>query len=754
MENNFSQISNNDRNQNSIPALPPQIVPGWESPEGQGSLKKFFRVLQRRYLIIGGVTIALMAGITYMTMKKIPVYEGNFRLLVEPVSDDSKLPNLTAEQEDNANNSVLDYESQIQVLTSPKVIDEAVKHLKTSFPDINYDSLKNSLIIQRVGDSKIINVSYRSQELQRIKTVLEKLADSYLKYSLEKRQTKLGNGIQFVEKQLPSIRKRVNQLEQQLQLFRQKYNFTDQQTESEQIKEQQNKLAEQRIAINQQLTKFRALLQNLQVEGENLVALSAQGNASTYEDLHKKLREAEIEIAKESAEDVHQKLREIDIEIAKESARFQEDSIPIEVLQEKRQNMISVLRQEEKRVKELRLEEAQRVKKLRNKEAKRLADLRRTEVDNEIKTLEQQNQALAQEERLIDAKLKELPRISREHSELQRELQVANESLNRFLGARESLEIKIAQTEVPWELVQAPVVPERPVSPNRSNDLILGLVASTLIAIGIALLLEKLDNSYHSVDELKENLSLPILVTIPHEKSLWKYPKHLQVAKISDGSLSDDTSQRLSTLLDRYSQCESAKFLEALRILHTNIQLLSQNEEIRSIVISSASFGEGKSTVAFHLARTAAAMGKRVLLVDANMRSPQIHQLSAMNNSWGLSNVISEGIPAQKVIPELTSVGELSILTAGSTPSDPANLLSSKEMEQLMSDFRELFDLVIYDSPPTTGLADASLLSYCCDGIVLVARIHKTDSLSLDQAIDNLRMSNIHILGIVANGTK
>lgn len=724
MENNFSQVSNYDQNQNSIPALSPQIVSGWESQEGQGSLKKFFRVLQRRSLIIGGVTIALMAGIAYVTMKKIPVYEGNFRLLVEPVSDDSKLPNLTAEQDDNANNSVLDYESQIQVLTSPELINEAVEDLKTSFPDINYDSLKNSLIIQRVGDTKIINVSYRSHELQKIKTVLEKLADSYLKYSLEKRQTKLSYGIQFVEKQLPAIRKRVNQLEQQLQLFRQKYNFIDPEAQSEQLKEELNILAEQRLTINQQLAKSSSLLKNLQGEKVNLASLPQQVNGSVYEDVLKKLRESEIEIAKESA-------------------RFQENSIPIQVLKEKRQNMESVLRQEEQRVKSLKLKEAQR-----------LADLKLAEVVNELKTLEQQSQVLAQAEQQLDAKLKQLPLLSRQHNELQRNLRVANESLNRFLGARESLQIKIAQTEVPWQLVQAPVVPQKPVSPNRSNDLILGLVASTLIAIGIALLLEKLDNYYHSVDELKENLNLPILVTIPYEKSLSKYPKYIQSAQISDGSLSDDTSQRLSTLLDKYTQYESAKFSEALRVLHTNIQLLSQNEEIRSIVISSATFGEGKSTIAFHLARTAAAMGKRVLLVDANMRSPQIHQLSGINNSWGLSNVISEGIPAQKVIPELTSVGELSILTAGLTPSDPAKLLSSKEMEQLMSDFRELFDLVIYDAPPVVGLADASLLGYCCDGIVLVARIDKTDSLSLDRAIDNLKMSYIPVLGIVANGTK
>ena len=726
MENNFSQVSNYDRNQNSIPVLSPQIVPGWELQEDQGSLKKFLRVLRRRSLVIGGVTIGLMAGVVHGTLKKIPVYEGNFRLLVEPVSDDSKLPNLTAEEDDNGNtnNSVLDYESQIQVLTSPELINEAVEDLKTSFSDINYDSLNNSLTIQRVGDTKIIDVSYRSRDPQRIKRVLEKLADTYLDYSLEKRQTKLRYGIQFVEKQLPPIRKRVNQLEQQLQLFRQKYNFIDPQTQSEQLKEQLNTLGEQRIAINQQLAKSRSLLNNLRVEEGNLVTLLEKGNSSVYEDVLKSLRDVEIEIAKESA-------------------RFQENSIPIQVLKEKRQNMLSVLNQEE-----------QRVKDLRGKETQRLADVRRTEVVNELKTLEQQSQVLAQAEQQLGLKLKQLPLLSRQHSELQRNLRIANESLNRFLGARESLQIQIAQTEVPWELVKGPVIPQKPVSPNRLNDLILGLVASTLIGVGIALLLEKLDNSYQSVEELKEKVRVPILATIPHEKHLSQYPRHIQATKTSDESLSTDTTKRLSTLLDKYTQHESGRFLEALRVLYTNIQLLSSKQGIRSIVISSAIFGEGKSTVAFHLARTAAEFGKRVLLVDADMRNPRIHQLLGINNSWGLSNVISEDIPAEKVVPKLTSVGELSILTAGSTPSDPAKLLSSRKMEQLMGDFRQVFDLVIYDAPPVVGLADASLLASCCDGMLLVTRIHKNDRSSLDQAIDNLRMSHISVLGIIANGTK
>ena len=203
-----------------------------------------------------------------------------------------------------------------------------------------------------------------------------------------------------------------------------------------------------------------------------------------------------------------------------------------------------------------------------------------------------------------------------------------------------------------------------------------------------------------------------------------------------------------------HSQYESSKFLEALRVLHTNIQLLSSDEPIRSIVISSATPAEGKSTIAFHLAQTAAAMGQRVLLVDADLRRPRIHSLSNLNNLWGLSSIISGSMPVETAIRQMPSMSELSVITAGPIPPDPTKLLSSQKMKQLITDFHSSFDLVIYDAPPLVGLADASLLASHTDGIVLVARMHKTDRSMLAQALDSLKMTRSNILGMVLNWHK
>ena len=198
----------------------------------------------------------------------------------------------------------------------------------------------------------------------------------------------------------------------------------------------------------------------------------------------------------------------------------------------------------------------------------------------------------------------------------------------------------------------------------------------------------------------------------------------------------------------------STNFSEALRVLYTNIQLLSSDQAIRSIVVSSATPRDGKSTVALHLAQIATAMGKRVLLVDADLRKPTIHDLSNLNNLWGLSNLISTNLPVGEVTRQVPSMSQLSIITAGAIPPDPAKLLSSQKMKQLMADFHKSFDLVIYDVPPLVGLADASLIIPNTDGLLMVVRINKTNSSMVKVTLDNLKISRLNILGIVGNGGK
>jgi capsular exopolysaccharide synthesis family protein len=175
---------------------------------------------------------------------------------------------------------------------------------------------------------------------------------------------------------------------------------------------------------------------------------------------------------------------------------------------------------------------------------------------------------------------------------------------------------------------------------------------------------------------------------------------------------------------------------------------------MRSLVVSSATPGDGKSTVGFSLAKTAAIMGKKVLLVDCDLRKPKVHKLSTLNNLWGLSSLISSDTDVKQVIQEMPGLNGLSVVTAGPVPPDPERLLSSDKMIQMMDYFSDNFDLVIYDTPPLSGLVDARLVSVHTDGIMLVVRIDKTDKSVVKQVVDTLKGSPINLLGTVVNGEK
>jgi polysaccharide biosynthesis transport protein len=710
MRNNYSQTSSSQQDGSFSTGFSQSEPLLWSQEQGDDwNFRDFLDILRRRSLVVIGVASLVMTTSVISLMKQKPVYESNFRLLVEPVNDDSKALDIVKEQ--NQTKSSLDYESQIQVLKSPELVGDIIKHLKNIYPEIDYSGLVSSLTITRLGETKIIEVRYRDKNLEKLRVVTKQISDDYLNYSLQKRQTKLRQGIAFVNEQLPSIQERVDRIQQDLQIFRQRNDFVDPETQTQQINNQANILSQQRLAIDQQLAQARGGLVSLQDQNGELAALN---DANLYQQLTAQVRQLEAQIAQESA-------------------RFQGENPTILALKDKRDNLLPLLRQE----------------------AERSMSIKVATATNQVQALEVQNRELAKAEAKLEQKRKQLPILARRHTEMQRGLQVATESLNRFLATRETLQIQIAQTELPWQLIQPPSQPQNPVSSDIKRSLLMALLGSLALGIGIALLIEKLDNTYHTGLELKEKIKLPLLGTIPYEKQLHSEQNRLNKQKAATVGLSNSLGENFPDLTsiayDGYDSY-SVKFIEALRVLYTNIQFLSSDRPVRSIVISSAMSGDGKSTVAFHLAQVATAMGQRVLLVDADLRQPEIHNLANLNNFWGLSNLISTNLPMGEVIQHIPWTSQLSVITSGPIPPDPAKLLSSQKMKLLMEEFHQNFDLVIYDAPELVGLADASLLGSHTNGILLVARMNKTDSSTLKRALDNLKLSRMNVLGVVANG--
>ncbi|MEH7116836.1 CpsD/CapB family tyrosine-protein kinase [Neobacillus vireti] len=189
---------------------------------------------------------------------------------------------------------------------------------------------------------------------------------------------------------------------------------------------------------------------------------------------------------------------------------------------------------------------------------------------------------------------------------------------------------------------------------------------------------------------------------------------------------------------------------EQYRTIRTNIQYSSIDEEIRAIMVTSSGPGEGKSTTAANLAVTFAQLGKKVLLVDADLRKPTVHHTFQVNNIYGFTTVLTKQTTLEKAVVK-TEEDHLYILTCGPIPPNPAELLGSKSMELFMEAAKAMFDYVIFDTPPLLAVADPQILANQCDGTVLVVYSEKTEIEQAKKSKELLQNAQSKLLGVVLN---
>ncbi|MFC0162597.1 MULTISPECIES: CpsD/CapB family tyrosine-protein kinase [Bacillus] len=207
-------------------------------------------------------------------------------------------------------------------------------------------------------------------------------------------------------------------------------------------------------------------------------------------------------------------------------------------------------------------------------------------------------------------------------------------------------------------------------------------------------------------------------------------------------------NQTLITLLK-----PSSPSSEQFRAIRTNIDYAAEEQKIRSILVTSASHEEGKSMTAANLAVVYAQQGKRVLLIDANLRKPSMHNIFSLNNSAGLTEVLRKQQLLEQVI-QGCSVPNLTVVTSGKRTSNPAELLSSSMMEELLAEAYMKYDIVIFDSPGILSVTDAQILAKKTDGSILVVSSKKTKKDRAQKAKELLSSSKRRFLGIVLNGKR
>ena len=275
-----------------------------------------------------------------------------------------------------------------------------------------------------------------------------------------------------------------------------------------------------------------------------------------------------------------------------------------------------------------------------------------------------------------------------------------------------------------------PVAPSRPrTSFNRAVGMALGFV----IGVVIALFLEALDTNLKTMSEIEQALQLPLLAAIPEVEAENLLPSKFREHAVTPGASS------------------WSKVAEALRGMRTSILLSSPGAPPKVIMIASTRPAEGKSSVAGLTAITFALNGAKVLLVDADLRRPAIHLRFKMGKGLGLSSVLSGKSTLDEAVVQWPDLPNVHILTSGPVPPLPSELLSSKQMEDLLAKARAEYDFVFLDTPPVLAVTDASVLGRLSDAAILIIRYNAAQKQVVRRCIDLLERSGTHLLGVAVN---
>jgi capsular exopolysaccharide synthesis family protein len=331
----------------------------------------------------------------------------------------------------------------------------------------------------------------------------------------------------------------------------------------------------------------------------------------------------------------------------------------------------------------------------------------------------------------MDAKTAEYNRLKRDLDRLVK--------LTDQVGGREretSLASNLRTNNI--RLIDLARVPTSPVSPNVPRAVGVALAAALLLAVGLALLLEAIDNTVKTQEDVEQNIGLTLLGLLP---------------TIENGSDNGATVETLGlpSSRDMYVLTHpNSQVAECCRSIRTNVLFMSPDKPAKTMLVSSAGPQEGKTTVAVSMAITMAQSGLRVLLVDTDMRRPRIHKAFGLQSSPdGISAAILGKGPVKSYLRS-TPVNNLSILPCGACPPNPAELLHAERFRRLVEELAEEFDRVIFDSPPLGVVTDASILARITDATMLVVKAGRTSKYALARARRQLG-NDVNILGCVLN---
>lgn len=277
------------------------------------------------------------------------------------------------------------------------------------------------------------------------------------------------------------------------------------------------------------------------------------------------------------------------------------------------------------------------------------------------------------------------------------------------------------------EVIDTAKVPAKPVKPVVWQYAAIGMLLGLMISLALIFLRDFFDNTFKTEDDVRNVLDLPVITSLP------------ELVKDSATIVTEETP---------------FDYKEAFKVLRTKIQFSGVDGDMKRIAITSSGPFEGKTTVSINLALTMAETGKRVLLIDADLRKPKVHKTLNMPSEPGISNVLTQQEELANVIKKVPNFDSLDVVTCGVIPPNPTELLGSHQMEAFIASIEDDYDYIIFDTPPIGLVADTAVLSKMLDGVIWVVSYGRTVKETAHFAKDTLDSVNANIIGCVFNHVK
>lgn len=368
------------------------------------------------------------------------------------------------------------------------------------------------------------------------------------------------------------------------------------------------------------------------------------------------------------------------------------------------------------------------------------------ELESKLKSFSGREEVLKQQIDTYRKRYFNFPKAAIELTRLERDVTVNADLYAKLKVKHQELLIKNSERIEEVSIIEPAILPTEPINqPNNQMNFVVAVLLGGFLGVVLAFARESFDTSIGTIEGVEEFLQVPVLGVIPR----FNEKEQLEAAAVElPPDTKPETVSLFSKLVCLYD--EKSVISEGFRSLRTNIQFASAERQAKTFLFTSAGLGEGKTTTIVNLALTIAQDGKRVLLVDADLRRPFVHSRLGLERAPGLAEVLVGGLPWREAVRTVTDlmigllgvdrivntpgIDLLNVMTSGNIPHNPAEFINSARFSEMIREMREEYDVVLFDTPPILPIADAVLMSAKVDGVILVYQVGRIGRSALKRA--------------------